>query len=161
MRKIGAALVLLLLCAGCGQDVLFQADTEIAAGGWDRAHKPAFTFDVQDTVNAYDLFIDVRHTGDYPYSGLYLFVDIEGPGLKVPTDTVECLLADATGRWYGKGLGFIFADRFQAHVLYKLNNRFPRSGSYTITLEQAMRDSVLPGVLDVGISVERAKPLQP
>ena len=72
-------------------------------------------------------------------------------------DTVECTLADGTGRWYGKGTGFIFSDRFQAHVLYKLRNRFPRSGRYTLTLEQAMREEKLSGVIDVGISVERSK----
>ena len=70
--------------------------------------------------------------------------------------TVECLLADPSGRWYGKGLGFIFSDRYQAHVLYKLNNRFPAPGRYSITLEQAMRTDELKGILDVGISVERS-----
>ena len=96
-------------------------------------------------------------TGEYPFSDLFLFVDLEGPRGRALRDTVECLLADPTGRWYGKGLGFIFADRYQAHVLYKLNNRFPASGRYSIKLEQAMRTEVLEGVLDVGVSVERSK----
>ena len=78
-------------------------------------------------------------------------------GIESITDTVECTLADPSGRWFGKGLGFISSDRFQAHVLYKLRNRFPRKGRYTLMLEQAMRTQKLQGVIDVGVSVERSK----
>ena len=69
---------------------------------------------------------------------------------------MECLLADPTGRWYGKGTGFIFANRaVDAKVLYKTGNRFPAAGHYVIRLEQAMRTERLEGVMDVGVSVER------
>ena len=142
---------------GCAEPVVFQADVPVPEGAWDREFRPAFEFEITDTINKHDVFIDVRHTGEYPFSDLFLFVDLEGPGGRALRDTVECLLADPTGRWYGKGLGFIFADRYQAHVLYKLNNRFPASGRYSIKLEQAMRTEVLEGVLDVGVSVERSK----
>ena len=42
-------------------------------------------------------------------------------------------------------------------MLYKLGDRFPAAGEYTITLEQAMRTEKLNGVLDVGISVVRSQ----
>ena len=130
----------------------------MAAEAWNRANKPQFNFTIDDTLNKYDIFVDLRHNGDYPFSSLYLFVDLEGPGDRMARDTVECLLADPTGKWYGKGQGFIFADRYQAHVLYKLGDRFPAKGAYRITLEQAMRTEDLTGVLDVGISVMRSRP---
>lgn len=147
----------LMLLTGCSEPPVFQADVPIAEGSWDRANKPSFTFNIKDTVNKHDVFIDVRHNGDYPFSDLFLFVDLKGPGGRTARDTVECLLADPTGKWFGKGQGFIFADRYQAHVLYKLGNRFPSGGEYTVTLEQAMRTEKLPGVLDVGMSVMRSK----
>jgi gliding motility-associated lipoprotein GldH len=142
---------------GCAEPAVFQADVPVPEGAWDREFQPTFEFEIADTINKHDVFIDVRHTGEYPFSDLFLFVELEGPGGRALRDTVECLLADPTGRWYGKGLGFIFADRYQAHVLYKLNNRFPASGRYSIKLEQAMRTEVLEGVLDVGVSVERSQ----
>ena len=109
-------------------------------------------------MSHHDLFIDVRHTGDYQFSSLYVFLDLEGPEDRRIRDTVECLLADPTGQWYGKGTGFIFAHReYDTHVLYKLRNRFPAIGRYTIRLEQAMRTEELKGVLDIGISVERSQ----
>ena len=146
-----------VLFTGCSEPPVFQADVPIAEGAWDRAFEPSFTFTITDTVNKHDVFIDVRHNGDYPFSDLFLFVDLKGPGGRTLRDTVECLLADPSGKWYGKGQGFIFADRYQAHVLYKLGNRFPTGGEYTVTLQQAMRTEKLPGVLDVGMSVMRSQ----
>lgn len=157
MRPVLAAIAVGLLLVGCSDQVVFQADVPVPEEAWDRSFTPEFSFEVSDTVRHHDLYIDVRHTGDYPFSDLFLFVDLYGPDDRHLRDTVECLLADPTGRWYGKGTGFIFADRFEAHVLYKLKNRFPASGRYTIKLEQAMRTEQLPGVIDVGVSVERSK----
>jgi gliding motility-associated lipoprotein GldH len=157
MRTVLSAIALAVLLAGCSDQVVFQADVPVPDETWDRSFTPEFSFEVTDTILHHDLYIDVRHTGDYPFSDLFLFVDLHGPDDRHLRDTVECLLADPTGRWYGKGTGFIFADRFEAHVLYKLKNRFPASGRYTIKLEQAMRTEKLPGVIDVGVSVERSK----
>ena len=157
MRYPWSIPALVLLLAGCDEGIVHQSDLPVEGAVWDRAWKPEFTVDITDTVNAHNVFIDIRHTGDYPFSDLFLFVDLYGPDDRHLRDTVECLLADPTGRWYGKGTGFIFADRFEAHVLYKLKNRFPASGRYTIKLEQAMRTEKLPGVIDVGVSVERSK----
>jgi gliding motility-associated lipoprotein GldH len=145
-----------LLC-GCAENVVFQSDAPVPDGAWSNALKPAFTFAITDTVNTHDVYIDVRHTTEYAYSNLYLFVDLEGPGGRSKRDTVECLLADPMGRWLGKGTGFIVASRTRdAKVLYKLGNRFPAPGQYTIRLEQAMRDNPLPGIIDVGVSIERS-----
>ncbi|HRH69083.1 MAG TPA: gliding motility lipoprotein GldH [Flavobacteriales bacterium] len=158
-RILLAGALPIVLLTGCSEPPVFQADTTVPEGSWDRSFKPEFAFDISDTVSKHDVYIDVRHTGDYPFSDLFLFVDLEGPGGRTARDTVECLLADPSGQWYGKGTGFIFASRTEisAKVLYKLNNRFPASGRYAITLEQAMRTGKLDGVLDVGISVERSR----
>ena len=143
---------LILLLSSCGKGIVHQSDQQVPDGGWARDWQPEFAFEITDTVRPNDVYIDLRHTGDYPFSDLYLFVTVSGPGLPAVRDTVECLLADPTGRWYGKGLGYIKS----AHVLYKLNKRFPRSGRYSIKLEQAMRVDPLEGVIDVGISVEKS-----
>ncbi|MBP8822131.1 MAG: gliding motility lipoprotein GldH [Flavobacteriales bacterium] len=141
--------------AACTGHVAFQQSTQVPDGIWDRTWKPQFTFDVADTLATKDIYLDIRHTGDYPFSNLYLFTTLQGPDGRTFSDTVECTLADPVGRWYGKGTGFIFSDRFQAHVLYRMNNRFPRPGRYVFTMEQAMRTEQLAGVIDVGISVEQ------
>lgn len=150
-------IVAVLFGIGCSDQVVYQSDQEVPGGAWLRSWRPAFEFDVADTVSTHDVYLDIRHTGDYPYSNLYTFISLKGPDGRVTTDTVECTLADAEGRWYGKGTGFIFSDRHQANVLYKYRERFPRKGRYAFTIEQAMRTDTLSGVIDVGVSVERSK----
>jgi gliding motility-associated lipoprotein GldH len=146
-----------LLLAGCAENVVFQADAPIPEGVWESAFSPEFSFDIADTVNKHDMYIDVRHTGDYAYSNLYLIVDMNGPGGRAKRDTVECILAAPSGRWLGKGTGFIFASRTRhAKVLYRMGNRFPSGGRYTVRITQAMRDDPLPSVIDVGVSIERS-----
>jgi gliding motility-associated lipoprotein GldH len=146
----------MLLVVGCSDEVVFQADVPVPGGAWTRSFTPEFAFDIADTLAQHDVYIDVRHTGDYPFSNLFLFVDLSGPGGRTARDTVECLLAEPSGKWLGKGTGFIFSDRVHAKVLYKLHNRFPASGRYTMKLEQAMRMEPLPAVIDVGVSIERS-----
>jgi gliding motility-associated lipoprotein GldH len=159
--KPGLLLLTALLLAGCSDRVVFQQDTPVPNGLWERTWKPSFTFNITDTVAPHDIFLDIRHTGDYPFSNLYVFATLTGPRGHVLTDTVECQLADPTGRWYGKGTGFIHSDRVSAHVLYRTGSTFPAAGSYTLQLEQAMRSQALPGVMDVGASIERTTGRRP
>jgi gliding motility-associated lipoprotein GldH len=154
--RIAIAAGLAAACTACVDHVVHQAEIPLPDGRWPRNLTPEFAFEITDTVSKHNLFIDLRHTGDYAYSSLFLFVDLHGPGGRHLRDTVECLLADPTGRWYGRGTGYIFAGRVHAKVLYKTGNRFPAAGRYTLRMEQAMRTDTLNGVLNVGMSVERS-----
>jgi len=158
MRTAVFLSLMLLLLTACTDGILVQMNASAPAEGWPRNWTPSFDFEIADTVETYNTFIDVRHTGDYPYSNLYLFMKLEHEGSVLSVDTVECPLAAPDGKWYGKGLGFIHEERFDAHILYRLNRKFPKPGKYTMTLEQGMRRETLEGILNVGISVEIVDP---
>lgn len=152
--RLGILLMLVLSLTSCTDQVVYKGSEIAPEGGWDRKWKPEFEFEIVDTVKQYNTYLDLRHTGDYPYSNLYLFVTLTVPGGETLVDTVECPLAAPDGNWYGKGLGFIHEDRIDAHVLYKYQDRFPVSGVYKMKVEQAMRRQTLEGVLNVGVSIE-------
>ena len=48
------------------------------------------------------VYVTIRHNNDYRYCNLWLFVDYVYPDT-VTTDTVECMLSDKFGKWYGSG----------------------------------------------------------
>jgi len=131
---------------------VFDSYEETVDGTWHRDSTFAYNFMVDDTVGFYDLFINLRNESSYRYSNLYLFVEINFPNGKRSRDTVECPLADPTGRWYGSGLGDLYDNR----ILYKRQRQFPLTGEYSIVIEQAMRDSVLRGISDVGFRLTRS-----
>ena len=62
------------------------------------------------------------------------------------------MLADERGQWLGDGMGDIWDNR----ILFKKDFKFPQTGKYRFELEQAMRINPLPGIMDVGMRIERA-----
>ena len=148
-------LLFVLFLSSCSDAIVHSETRPVPGSVWDRSWKPEYSFEITDTISQYDTYLDVRHTGSYAYSELYLFVTLKRPDGHVYIDTVQCPLSDANGKWYGKGLGFIRSERFDAHILYKYGNRFPQRGRYSVTLEQAMREEKLENVIDVGVSVEK------
>jgi gliding motility-associated lipoprotein GldH len=135
----------------CDAKRFYEENKSVENGVWNVAHKIPFSVNISDTVVRYDLFLNVRNDGIYPFSNLYLFIHTLLPGGTSATDTVECQLADPDGKWRGSGLGNLKFNRF----LFQKGMIFPRKGIYTFSLEQAMRVKELKGIRDVGIRIEK------
>lgn len=130
-------------------------------------HKDSIaTFEVPaisaDTSQRYNIFISLRNTNEYPYSNLFLISSIQFPNGKTVVDTLEYLMAEPSGKWLGKG----FSDVKENKLWLKENVRFTEEGTYTVSLQHAMRDNgsiegvqQLEGITDVGIRIE--KPVKP
>lgn len=82
-----------------------------------------------------------------------MFIDTHFPQGIHTQDTIELILADNTGKWYGKGFGKI--KEYQ--VLIRKAVTFPVTGIYNIGIVQGMRDKNLQGIEDVGIRIEKMK----
>ena len=66
-------------------------------------------------------------------------------------DTIEFYLADDRGQWLGdKNHGFI-----EMPVLLEEEKHFSDTGTYTLTIQQGMRDSLLRGITDIGVEIIR------
>jgi gliding motility-associated lipoprotein GldH len=109
-----------------------------------------YSFTITDSLQFYKFFIDVRNTTDYPYQNLSLFFTTKFPDGTAFTDTLNCTLSDAYGRWTGKGSGKIKENRF----IFKQKVRFQQKGDYLLSVQQAMRDINLKGVTDFGITLQ-------
>jgi gliding motility-associated lipoprotein GldH len=109
-----------------------------------------YEFTIIDSLQFYNFYIDVRNTTDYPYQNLYLFFTTQFPDSTRFTDTLNCILNDAYGRWTGKGYGRIKENRF----VFKPKVRFQQKGSYIFAVQQAMRETDLKGITDFGITMQ-------
>ncbi len=146
-------IVLFLLTVSCDQDVVYDQYTSIENGIWKWNDPREFDVDITDTVSLHNIYIQVRHTVDYPLSNLYMFVHIDGPVGQHLKDTVNFLLSTPDGRWIGKGAG----NLRELQLLYRKQTQFRMPGTYRFTLEQGMRNPELP-VTDLGIRIERINP---
>lgn len=141
----------MFLLTSCGNDKLFNDSVVIPEAKWDNRMIPFFDLTVNDTLSDYAFYLNIRHLENYRYSNLFIFLHTEFPNGNVTHDTIECTFAYPDGRWMSKGSGTIRS----ASILLNPALRFPLSGSYHFEIEQAMRDEVLKGITDIGISFEK------
>lgn len=139
--------------ASCDPNRVFEENKEVPDGMWDNKNKISLTIQVTDTITPNNVYVNIRHAGDYNFSNLFLFITSTMPNGQTFRDTAECILSDDDGRWKGDGLGDIKSNR----LLFKKSVRFPVSGLYRFEFEQAMRTNPLPGILDVGMRVEKSE----
>jgi gliding motility-associated lipoprotein GldH len=148
--------ILTMTCfiAGCLPAPYYQKEEVIPQNAWTYTFKPSFTFDITDTISGYQPYFIIRHSQAYPYCNLWMWVYI-----KIPGDTIEkkerinVVLAEATGKWLGRGMGEIYEQRLP--ISFGDSVRLNRKGAYKITLEQNMRINPLPEVMNVGLRVEK------
>lgn len=141
---------------GCDHPV--EANESISLPGyWESEREIEFTIPELATDKAYDLFIELRNTNDYPFSNLFLIASLEYPNGKVVTDTLEYRMTRPDGSWLGTGMGNVKANR----LWYKEGMMFEEQGEYQLKLSQAMRQNgqvegvaQLIGITDVGYSIE-------
>lgn len=127
--------------------------------GWHKDSIVNFELNNIDSTKVYDLFINLRNNNDYKYSNLFLITEIKFPQGKVISDTLEYEMTKPNGEWLGTGFGDVKENK----LWYKENVRFEESGTYEVSIQQAMRkngevDGILEleGITDVGFRIEKS-----
>lgn len=138
---VGAFAALLVGMTGCGPGPVASDAVDLNPEGWAAGDTAEMHFTVDFPDHRHDLQFGLRHSDDYPFSNLYLFVELEYPNGKTLTDTLECPLASPDGRWYGDGRHWI-----DQRIGYKRGVAFPMGGDYTMKVVHAMRRDPLPGL---------------
>ncbi len=146
-------LVALFINESCDRQMVFDEFSRIETGRWSWDEPVNFTFRIEDTLTLHNLQIQLRHSTEYPLNNLYMFVHVEGPSGQGITDTVQFILAENNGKWIGKGVGNIR----EIGYLYRKNTVFPDTGTYSVTIEQAMRLPEVP-VSEIGLRISKKQP---
>ncbi len=145
-------LAVLFFVIGCNRTTLFTQAVDFH-DNWPKEKAAKFVVPIKDTLSPVDFYIDIRHTGKYRYSNLYLFMQTRFPNGTFTKDTLEIMLANVQGKWLGKGWGEIKED----HVLLKRKLHFPMRGDYEFLIWQAMRVDTLKAIRSVGLDIEKVK----
>lgn len=151
--RLALAIFSTLLFSSCFDFSEYSKSIEIDADGWNSNDCATFEWNILSLEQRYDCIVDFRHESSYPYSNLYLFLDLEYPNGKHRIDTLECTLADKRGNWYGSGLGDIVDHQIQHHK----SIQFPLHGHYKLEITHGMRHDPLVGVTDLGYRLEVAE----
>lgn len=148
--RFNILLVVILSIVSCDKSVYYDHNEKIEKDEWYIDHVLKHEITIKDTLDVFNMFIHVRNQVDYAYSNIFLFINTGFPNGQIAKDTLECILADKSGKWYGKGRGK-YRD---SKILFKPQLRFPLEGNYHINIQQAMREEPLKGISNIGISLE-------
>jgi len=147
---------IILVCffvLACNSNEVYFKYKAIDVKGWNKDSLCTFDIPVTDTLTTYNIYVNIRNIGDYPYQNLWLFLNKMSPDSTQVKDSIECYLADNRGKWLGKGVGSIF----EMPVLYQQKVRFKTTGIYHYKIVHGMRDTILVGINDIGMRVEKVK----
>lgn len=153
MRKILGLLTFIFLfsCKSSGEDVIMNS----IDNKWSKKQEQKFNLEISDPQNPKNIIFVVRNNNEYPYSNIRFIVNFTNlQNKKTDVDTLNYVLAKPNGEWLGTGFG----DTKETFFQYKLNYKFPEKGKYEIGMIQAMRNDNLPGIEDIGVKIETAKP---
>ena len=159
MRTSFWCLILIsVLISSCDSNRVFD-EYNTVPNSWNKDDIVSFNFETQDTVKAYNLFVNIRNNNDYKYSNLFLLVELNYPNGKSTKDTLEYLMAKPNGELLGTG----FSDIKENKLWFKENFIFPEKGNFEINIQHAMRENGvvkgvenLEGVTDIGFRVENS-----
>jgi gliding motility-associated lipoprotein GldH len=149
-------LVFIVAFSGCDKNRVFEENRDIPDNNWQIRNVPIFSFSITDTKPAYNIYFNVRNAIFYEFYNLYMRAELIGPdGKPLQVKLHEMYLMNkTTGKPLGDGAGDIFDHQFLAIK----NVTFPQPGTYQIRLKQYMRRDPLPGIMAVGVRVEKLAP---
>ena len=156
--SVKATLIILVLqLLSCDPNGVFDRYERIPTS-WHKDSIVEFKFDPPDSIDPYNLFVNLRNDNDYKFSNIYLIVELEHPQGMTIKDTLLYKMAKPNGEFLGTGLSSIKENK----LWFKEGYVFKESGSYKINIQHAMRENgkvhgikELEGITDVGFRVER------
>lgn len=145
---------MLLSWPGCTDPgAVVDQNTEIVNNNWAYPNKLKYTVKIDNEQIPYNLYLNLRVTGDYKYANIFVLIHQINPDKKASATRFEFKLANPDGEWLGQGSGNLYSYQIPFRTIYK----FPAKGVYTFLVEQNMRDNPLHEVSDVGMRVEKAQ----
>ena len=141
-------MAVIVFAAACSSGTPYCEFRSVPLQGWDKDSALVYQVNVPDSLFTCNVVLTVRHNRDYPYQNIWFFVE---NGLTGTVDTLEYYLADQRGRWLGNGFG----DRREMPCLILQNARWNRGDTVLFKVRHGMREDLLKGISEVGLTVEK------
>jgi len=126
---------------------------EIPASGWAYQDTLHYEFEIADTSQIYNLFLDLEHSTDFATQNLYVKLYTGFPNGQRPAQRLSIDMADKTGAWLGNCSG----EKCRLNIPIQSNAYFDQMGTYSFTVEQFMRVDSLSEVLSAAFRIEVAE----
>lgn len=144
--------MLSVLLFSCGEQPLYEKVYSFTDRSWTLDQKPEFKLEVVDTTTVYDITLTLRTTTDYKYSNLWIFLKTTLPDGQSERKPFQIRIANEDGSWVGRKTGSVVETSLDFPA-----RKLPMKGEYAFTVEQAITQSSIDEVLDIGLRVKETR----
>jgi gliding motility-associated lipoprotein GldH len=141
----------IFLLVSCNNASVYNKYNDIEDHTWDKDSVCFFSYNAEDTINHYDVLLNIRHNSEFRFQNLWLFTVSTDPNGNIAKDTLECYLYNQLGEPLGQDYFFVY----EMPLFYMQNIKFPIKGEYKFEIYQAMRDTILKGVESIGLTIQQ------
>lgn len=119
----------------------------VGSKGWSLDEELFFSTSSLDSLADYKVDLIIRLEHSFPYNSLPIGVTFETPSRELTTQVIH-IPVDKSG--WNKG-GFNF---FEKQVTLSERMKYPESGVYTYSFRHLMADSLVQGVVELGLIIK-------
>lgn len=140
---------LLFFLVACVNEPFYDVYKSVENRHWHRTEKQMFHVHVTENNRPYDMWVYIRHTGEYDFENLFFIFSQQGPGIPTRSSKQKLNLATPDGRWTGKTAGNLYENR----LLLQKNYIFPDTGVYIFEIAQHMHENPIRNITDIGLKI--------
>ncbi len=153
-RYIFLIVAFLFFMSACTNRIIFEERVQMQEEKWDKDEPAVFAVLHQDTSQVVDVGMTFKHTDEYAFSNLWVFLEVNGPEGLVQRDTLEMFLAHVDGRWLGEKK----SKSYEISALYQHGVKLSKPGNYSFSVIQGMRRNQLEGIQEISFWIQKSKP---
>lgn len=148
-KAIVCCMIMNWLLTACNSQIRYHQFRHIDEQGWLQTDTLNFEVPLPDSLHSHLLTLQLRHTAHFPYKNIRIGLQATSPdSLFTKTEYFNVKLMDEQGYWISSGQGGL------NHLNMGEMQLAPSiSGNWHINIFQAMGDSTLPGIHDLGIEI--------
>lgn len=140
------------MCFATSCSTIYDETQVLEAQTWKQGQVVQFEFDIQDTTQLYDVYLEVGHTTAYSYQNIYCWITTTMPDGTERSEQHSLELANAKGYWLGDCSG----ESCQRRIPFIIQAAFPYKGRYRIQFEQHSRQATLAAIEHLRLWVSKA-----
>ncbi len=150
--KYFSILILGFAILSCDSSKVYNDFNDLDNAFWPMDSIQRFTFQIDDSLKAYNLYATFRNSSSYPFYNIYFQYTLKDSSENILREqlTEYNFFDPKTGQPLGSGLGDLFDHSFLLEEKY----RFDFTGAYSLEFQQFMRMDTLPFIVSVGAKVE-------
>lgn len=148
MKYVYSLLILACIWSSCGPQPIIDQHHEIKEY-WSYNEVHSFDLASMDTIETYDLILQLTHNEAFGYQNLYLNIKTIYPDNKTVEDIVSLELTDGKGQYLGKCRG----SNCTTDIMLQESFKFKQNGRHVIEIQQYSRINKLKGIEGIGIQL--------